>query len=743
MTQTYQYRSFSSVLFRAPLFSLSQMAHFDNLLAENKQWNQSSEINEALFLASPVLYREVMKYLSDGLNKQELKRFQISLLKYYTRMCIRCTPFGLFAGCGAGKIGERSNIELLSLDRFRSNTRMDMNYLCALIKDVTNTDNIKKQALYFPNSTLYSSGKNLRYIECRFFNSRRKYSLSEADHSEYLYEILHKAGKGGTIDYLASLLIDEDITIEEAREFINELIDNQILISELEPSVTGNELLSQFIAKLTKLKGTEEIIASLKKVRILLHNIDHEAIGRPVGMYDHVKDGLKKFITNYDEKYLFQSDLCIKSKQATIGNDITNVVYKGIKALSRLSLQYENPLLKKFREEFYKKYEDEEIPLAQALDIETGVGFGNIDGQRGDIAPLLEKIFFARQQPTVQEMKISQVQMMLCKKYDEFLKDSASNEIHLTNRDLEPFPENWDDLPYTISAMIEVIHTEECPEGLLISMKNAGGSSAANLLGRFCYLDEKIHDHVRKIVKIEQELNPDKLLAEIVHLPESRIGNILMRPVLRDYEIPYLANPSVEKDKVIPITDLMVSVVQGRYIKLRSKRLNKEVLPRLSSAHNFSNNSLPIYHFLCTLQTQGLRGGIGFNWGALLESKPFLPRVRYENIIFSPAIWNITGDDIKLIPKITDKHFFGKVLDFKKKRNIPDKVLLVQGDNKLLIDFNHELSVQMLFSEVKKNPFKLEEFLFDGQYSLVKRGSEVFTNQVIINFYKDKKQANE
>jgi lantibiotic biosynthesis protein len=175
---------------------------------------------------------------------------------------------------------------------------------------------------------------------------------------------------------------------------------------------------------------------------------------------------------------------------------------------------------------------------------------------------------------------------------------------------------------------------------------------------------------------------------------------------------------------------------------LRSEKLNKEVLPRLTCAHNFSNNALPIYQFLCTMQTQGLRGSIGFNWGSLMENKPFLPRVRYQNTIFSSAIWNISSEDIKKIPGIRDNLFFEKVAEFKKGKKIPDKVFLVQGDNKLLIDFNHPLSVQMLFSEVKKRGFRLEEFLFVDKYPLVKRGDEVFTNQVILCFYKIKREGN-
>jgi archaeosine-15-forming tRNA-guanine transglycosylase len=107
-------------------------------------------------------------------------------------------------------------------------------------------------------------------------------------------------------------------------------------------------------------------------------------------------------------------------------------------------------------------------------------------------------------------------------------------------------------------------------------------------------------------------------------------------------------------------------------------------------------------------------------------------------LFFSPAIWNIVPDDTKQIPKITSKDFYKKILDFKYRLNLPDKALLVQGDNKLLIDFRNLLSTQMLFSEVKNRAFRLEEFLFDDKYPLVKDGKDVFTNQVILSFYKQK-----
>ena len=180
----------------------------------------------------------------------------------------------------------------------------------------------------------------------------------------------------------------------------------------------------------------------------------------------------------------------------------------------------------------------------------------------------------------------------------------------------------------------------------------------------------------------------------------------------------------------------MVSVINGGKIVLRSKRLNKELIPRLTTAHNFSFNALPVYQFLCNMQTQNLSGGLGFNWGSLLDKKEYLPRVKYKNVILSSATWNISSKDVKHIPKISHVDFLTEVDKFRTTKKLPEKVLLVQGDNKLLIDFNHPLSVQLLFDETKNKGFRLEEYLFRNNNALVTRGENNFTNQVILCFYK-------
>lgn len=79
-----------------------------------------------------------------------------------------------------------------------------------------------------------------------------------------------------------------------------------------------------------------------------------------------------------------------------------------------------------------------------------------------------------------------------------------------------------------------------------------GGTSAANLISRFSHLDPSVCQLVKAITQKESELYPDAIVAEIIHLPAARTGNILFRSILREYEIPYLGHSHLAADQQIP-----------------------------------------------------------------------------------------------------------------------------------------------------------------------------------------------
>src|SRR4029450_12485092 len=147
-----------------------------------------------------------------------------------------------------------------------------------------------------------------------------------------------------------------------------------------------------------------------------------------------------------------------------------------------------------------------------------------------------------------------------------------------------------------------------------VLLRGASGAPGAALLGRFCHADGALRARVEEHLRLEEAQRPDAVFAEIVHLPESRVGNILLRPVLRSYEIPFLGRSGAPPQAQLPVTDLLRSVVgdgvasgAAERLVLRSRRLGCEVLPRLTSAHKYSLSSLGVYRFPFELQRQGAR----------------------------------------------------------------------------------------------------------------------------------------
>ncbi|NAS29376.1 hypothetical protein GTQ40_00185 [Flavobacteriaceae bacterium R38] len=736
------YKSFSNFVLRTPLLPLN---FFESLTENDKVTDEQIKevfknpiIREAVFLASPSLCEEAIKWANQDKKDDKLK---YSLLKYIARMSSRCTPFGLFAGCALGTFGDETNIELKESSANKRHTRLDMNYLVALSQDLIKTKEIKEQLLFYPNSSIYKTGDQLRYVEYKYVNSKRHHHIVAVDHSEYLQHIIGKAKKGAYLKDLANELVDDEITIEEATEFIDELVSSQLLISELEPSVSGPEFLEQILSVLKKLKNTEKLVNFLTKADDIISSIDNK-IGNKTSDYIELSNYLKEIDTSFELKFLFQTDMELGYSKNVLSTSVTDSVRKGMAILNSISLPYKETTLTKFRDAFYERYEEREVLLANALDIEIGVGYRQNQGS-GDVSPLVDDIVLpGRNTPNgASEISWSSFNSLVQKKLiDAFVNKSYS--VVFTDEDFKNFEQGWDDLPDTMSTMVEILHIDGEEK---IKFSGTGGSSAANLLGRFCHGDQALNEYTQSIIDLEAEINNDKILAEIVHLPESRVGNILMRPAFRKYEIPYLAKSLLEEEQQLPLDDLMVSIKNNRKVVLRSKKTNKEVIPHLTNAHNYSANSLPIYHFLADMQTQGIRSGIGFNTGPFANEYEFIPRIEYKNLILQEANWNIKKKDIEPLLNVfkDDDKLKSELKSFLDKRRIPSHVMLTDGDNELLINFNNLTSARMLLDTVKKRPsFKITEFLFDKD-SVVKSKGNFYTNQVVLSFYNQNKLADQ
>src|SRR5712691_5115084 len=268
----------------------------------------------------------------------------------------------------------------------------------------------------------------------------------------------------------------------------------------------------------------------------------------------------------------------------------------------------------------------------------------------------------------------------------------------------------------------------------LVEMDGVMGPSGAIMFGRFCHADSTLQCFVEEELRAEEALYPDAVFAEIVHLPQGRLGNILSRPILREYEIPYLGRSGATVENQIPITDLMISVSEGRVI-LRSKRLGREVIPRLTTAHNYDNpRNLGLYRFLCALQKQG-SASLGWDWG-VLAGLPFLPRVTSGRLVLSQARWNLSKKDLESITEARGVARFSSVQKLRTERKLPRFVALVDADNELPVDLDNVLSVETLVELIKQRQVtQLVEMFLTGPNELYVRGAEGrFVHEIIVPF---------
>nr|WP_297169239.1 lantibiotic dehydratase family protein [uncultured Dysgonomonas sp.] len=725
------YKIFPDFIFRSPLLSYNYFKTISKNKGSLLQALDNSEIQEAIFIASPILYKELQKLIKNEIKEEsEIQRILYSCTRYLSRMSTRCTPFGLFAGCGVGKTGDTTYIEQdKTINRA---TRIDMYYLCTLYDTLVRKDEIKNKIKYFSNSSLYLVGKRIRYVETTYTQNRRKYQIAEVDRTSYLCSIIKKADKGVLLSELIQSLTNEYISKDEASNYIDELINSQLLVGELSNSIIGEDFLFRIILMLERIEYSGSELSLLIQINELLKKLDNNAFEKKNIIYQKIIELIKQINIPYEEKFLFQVDMTRGVLTATLGQPVIQELQKTMKFLNKITPPSKNETIKKFQEYFYNRYEDMEVSLMEALDPETGIGYPP-ENKNGDICPLVDNFIIPSRHSSIPNFTDSFTSLLI-KKTIECLSE-RSKEIIFKDDDVKNLEAEWDDLPPTIYTMCEVLNANQ--DEILIKASYFGGSCGANLLGRFAYANRDIEILTKDIVQKEGELTTNVILAEILHLPESRTGNILSRPHLRDYELSYLSYSDLPATQLLQMSDLMLSVRSGRLI-IRSKKLNKEIVPRLTTAHNYRNQSMPVYQFLCEMQHINGRNGLYFRWGQLEDQLDFRPRVRYNNTILSPASWTVRIKNIDYLLKVEDDiNLISQITHWRNSISLPQETLMPDGDNEMYVDWQNPLSVRSLFSIIKKRQIvHFEEFLFNPDNPLIIDKNSSYTNEIIVVFHK-------
>ncbi|MDQ2645340.1 MAG: lantibiotic dehydratase, partial [Myxococcota bacterium] len=416
----------------------------------------------------------------------------------------------------------------------------------------------------------------------------------------------------------------------------------------------------------------------------------------------------------------FQTDLVKTGAALALGRSTLAALLGAAELVQRVSTSGADPRLEEFRARFSLRYEGRFVPLVEALDADLGIGYDRFDAEtQGE---LLEDLPFSRKPSALERFDAYDAARL-------FVLNRAlarGERVHeLDDQELARFPEREPDLlPESFAVLARL---ERAPEGgHRIVVPHVIAPSAVSLMARFCHASPELKGAVQRHVELESARAGEPLV-DVVHMPHGHVANILLRPVLRGYEIPYHGKSGAPAERQLPLEDLYVGV-EARRLVLRSKRLGRNVRVRISNAHNFEGWwNLPLYRFLGALQLRD-HGDLAsaFYWGAL-DSSPFLPRLVRGGVVLALARWNLSKAELGPVD--------GGVQKLRERLDLPRWVTLSDGDQRLAIDLDNPLSVEMLWHEVhQKQRFSLEE-LWPAPEGLAASGPEGrFASELLVPF---------
>lgn len=732
---------------RTPTFPVNYLNDLDTLMCSSniKDPGQvakllevmfdTSGFLEAIYVSSKELHsRWLAEREAKYLNKDRALRLLRTLYKFYSRMSHRCTPYGIFAGVSIGTILDDKTSTNLSTDWLQSlspTVRLNVHLLLRYIRNIDPLTTKHKSSLkYKPNETAYYLFNKLYYIEKTELDGNVTSKLTSITKNDFVDAIINQAKLAGgiTVAEAISLIDLPEVTDDQKEDFVAEVIKSQILLHEYYPTTATKNCVADFISSAESSGRIPEDLKDLKKLHALFESV------RNINDINNLISNLNDEINiplKFRDKDLFRINLEKTATNINIKATIVREITQQALELFSVTTPSTPPGLLAFIQKFASRYEGMEVPLLTALDPNLGIGYAGVTSDGAvNYSPLTAGVAFSQKtQLKPVHSRVYRMAMLRKKAMHTYLNTkqrivSIDEDIADWIKDSNPQLEARTIVSSYIFGSLLAKNADALDRGdYKFKANQLNAPYAAKLIARFCPLNSKIHAKVEELTNNEQSVNGNLVLAEVLHIPDSKYADISLFPPLRKYEIPYLSSSSSKAIESFPTQDLLVSYRNGK-LWLRSKKLDKYVIPCLTNTYDVKYGT-PLYQFLSDVSYQNISHGFVWGWGDYYHNESFYPRIMYKKIILSRATWRIEKFDGSM--ESWDKSFKKFALE----NNLPISVILAEGDNELLINTENPICRELLYKENKKKALNLKEYLRGRENCWIDNGDHSYTNEVI------------
>ena len=675
------------------------------------------ENKTAIYLASPDLYDVLLKL--DSLDGKKRSGALNSLHRYLLRMGTRPTPFGLFSALGTGRWHEETNACITQTPK--AVLSLDYRVLNGLFAWVSADAEVTDKLRYFINDTLCVRSPHVQLIR----KAGADYAVSLFDKDEGLDAVIDFVGADGKrLEEICQCLVDLGAAREDAQHYLSAMVDGQILVSELQLPIRKKDAFV-FLLQVVQLMKLNDI-----RVESVLQEIHSEVrtINRDQAFtIDRLEQLRQRIVTLMpslsNEKNFFKVDLFAEGESLLIGRHLQKDVMDALNIMSRVGFGTLIQDLDNFREAFLKKYDTAMVPLMDLFGPDTIIDYSPDLTER--TSPLIDDLPFPHEGVmTVRSAKERQLYQLVLDALLEGKKEIVLDE------DFNAGDSGFESFGNTLAVGIRTTTTSAVYLEFI-------GSNGASVINRFSYANATVENIIRYVSDYENEAASERIVAEINHLPDLKAANVIYSTPMKKYCIPLLDNPLPDHTTVIPISDLLVGVRNDRVV-IYSQSLSKEVMPQFTNALSSRISRLPLFRFLSDVGYQ-YRKGYTFSWQRVagVSALPFVPRLRYKNVVLAPALWKISWS--RFAAKAEGKQN-EEVIDFiRMTLNLPRYVSLADAErNDLVLDLENKLSASLLLRELKKEEeIVVHEYLFIYDRLVTNESGHTHGSQIITFLKKD------
>lgn len=654
---------------------------------------------QALWLTSKDLYDAVLSIdtITDARKREKL---ELTLAKFINRVNTGNMPAGLFGGYAPVSLGAETNLQL---DNAYQYTRLNPATIYSICLGLLNDNAIRSLLSYRVNKTLYTYNKGYRKIDAHAsqYGKCKTSSISSSPDLKRVIEFC--AAERSYADLIDFITNKMGVQAASAAQWLNELIDTQVLWSELEPRVYGDGYLDHAIQVLNRVApntGTaDRYLSGLNIIKQTLNCTDSV-----ITKNNKIAMILKNLIGEVSGGTFLQVDYFRHDANATLDEAYTDKLLDAIDMLNNITPRPRHSDLENFIKRFKQRYHEQEVPLMQALDQETGIGYGSEKKEQSANVNINGAGY-----PAAVKWLIGQV-----------VNNPGKEVINLPKALVGHVDmDNEHDLPPSFSVTFRISDDKEP----LIYLESCGKPNGNTVFNRLATAEKSFKQIVAEITETESYIYDPALVAEVIHSPSDSLGNFTPG-AFRSYQTPVADGEGNDRPEVY-LNDLMVAVKDNEIV-LRSVSLNRRIIPAVAQAGNYGLNTLPVYRFLDDTRQQGAKQQLGIN----LDILPTLgvtktPRIVYEGVILALKTWYINNAAILELQQAI-AHDYDKAWEqFLNYWQLPDTFVYTDTDNELVVRSKSRLEVVAWLSSCKKKQqIILKEYIGNSNNIILKKKDE-------------------